>query len=224
VKPLDNNITDVIITSVISREREVTQKVSFSRDAIVEAAVELTRENGWASVTARSIATRIGSSTMPIYSTTSSMREIEIEVRRAAEAKLLQYQRRVFTGDLAGDKAIGYVVFAREEKNLFRFLYVDRPTSGTPVSEADESGATNTTFEALTATDALPTLAKQAAVALHDPRILKSWIFTHGLAMLIGSGVIALSDERIAELLQEAGTALVGGVNAGQTTHVKGTH
>lgn len=196
----------------------MTQRITFSRDVIVDTAVELTRENGWASVTARSIASRLGSSTMPIYSAMSSMQELEDEVRTRAEEKLLEYQRRPFTADLALSKAVGYVVFARDEKNLFRFLYIDRPTIGRPVSEMDAQSRADRTFEALTATDALPALAEQAMVALGDSRVLKSWIFTHGLAMLIGNGVIELTDERIAELLAEAGTSLVGGANTRQST------
>jgi hypothetical protein len=43
---------------------------------------------------------------------------------------------------------------------------------------------------------------------MQDPRILKSWIFAHGLASLISSGVLDLSDERIKSLLLEAGGAI----------------
>lgn len=185
--------------------------VSFTREDIVKAAFELTREGGWASVTARSIAERLRSSTMPIYSAMSTMAEIEEAVRERAERLLLEYQRRRFSEDRAADKAVGYVVFAREEKELFRFLYVDRPTPGRPVSESDAEERGTTRFEAFSTSDALPSLSDQATVALSDRRILKSWVFTHGLAMLIGSGVIELTDEGIISLLREAGTALVEG-------------
>lgn len=191
------------------------QRTFFSREAILEAAFQLTRERGWAGVTSRSIAKRLGSSTMPIYSTTRSMSEIEREVRRRAEAVLLAYQRRPASADIALSKALGYVSFARDEKNLFRFLYVDRPAGAGRIEgeasgeEAGDKAPPATTFEELVAGDALPTLEEQTRVAMGDPRILKSWIFTHGLASMLASGVIELSDEAIRSLLLAAGTALI---------------
>ena len=105
----------------------MTQRLLYTREAIAEAAFELARQKGWVAVTARSVARKLGSSTMPIYSNMSSIDEIEREVRSRAESLLLDYQRRAFTEDPALNKAVGYVAFARDQKNLFRFLYVDRP-------------------------------------------------------------------------------------------------
>ena len=174
----------------------MTQRMSFTREMIVEAALALTRELGWAGVTARSLAQRLGSSTMPIYSSLKSMDEIEAEVRKKAEALMHEYQRRPFAEDRLVSSAVGYVAFARDEPNLFRFLYVDRPLRQIPGSPED-----------IEAVGGVVDLADQAATALGDPSILKSWAFTHGLASLISSKVIDLPDERIATLLIEAGAA-----------------
>ncbi len=182
----------------------MTQRLTYTREAIAEAAFQLAREKGWAAVTARSLARKLGSSTMPIYSSMSSLRQIEREVRARAEALLLDYQRRPFTGDPALNKAMGYVAFARDQKNLFRFLYVDRPL---PPGRKGKAGRPVASLEELLQSDKVPNLADQTRVALQDPRILKSWIFTHGLASMIGSGVLDLSDEQIRELLLEAGGA-----------------
>ncbi len=182
----------------------MTQRLTYTREAIAEAAFKLAQEKGWAAVTARSLARKLGSSTMPIYSSMSSLRQIEREVRARAEALLLDYQRRPFTGDLALNKAMGYVAFARDQKNLFRFLYVDRPL---PSGRKGKAGRPVASLEELLQSDKVPNLADQTRVALQDPRILKSWIFTHGLASMIGSGVLDLSDEQIRELLLEAGGA-----------------
>lgn len=165
----------------------MTKRTTYTKERIVEAAYELTREAGWRAVTARSIAVKLGSSTMPLYSSLASMRDIENEVRVRAEACLHEYQVRRWSPDPVLSSAVGYVAFAREEKNLFRFLYVDAVRTGGIVSIAD-----------------------QAAVAMKDPRILKSWAFTHGLASLISGGVLDLSDETISRLLREMGAAIHG--------------
>ena len=182
----------------------MTQKISFSKEAIIEAAFTLAREKGWSSVTARNIAKKLGSSTMPIYSSMKSMDEIEGEVRVRAEALLLDFQRRTYTGDVPLDQAVGYVTFARDERSLFRFLYVDRPV---PAGRQERVREVEGAYEKLTTERKPVSLADQVPVAMSDPRILKSWIFTHGLASLVSGGVLDLPDEKIQGLLLESGAA-----------------
>jgi AcrR family transcriptional regulator len=182
----------------------MTQRVQFTREMIVEAAFALTREAGWGAVTARNIARRLGSSTMPLYSSLRSMEDVEREVRRKAEELMLAYQQKRYTDDLPLNMAEGYVRFAKEEPQLFRFLYLDRPLRQTPGTREHEVAGV---YERISAGTTPIPLAEQASVALEDPRILKSWIFTHGLASLISSGVLDLPVERIRSILTEAGGA-----------------
>jgi AcrR family transcriptional regulator len=182
----------------------MTQRLFFTSKAIIEAAFELTREKGWGAVSTRTIAKKLGSSTMPIYSTMKSMEQIERQVRVRAGSVLLDYQRRPFTDNPAQNLAIGYVAFARDEKNLFRFLYVDRPISA---DLKDSEGQTRDFLGNLAADEIAAHLPEHTPLALQDPRVLKSWIFTHGMASLIGNGVLDLPDERIRDLLAEAGGA-----------------
>jgi len=186
----------------------MTQKTFFTKDAVVEAAFTLTREKGWPAVTARSIARKLGSSTMPIYSSMKSIEEIEAEVRGRAEALMLEFQGRNYVGEASLDMAIGYVTFARDERNLFRFLYIDRPAHG--VAGARGSSQRVTTAEQFISGAKPVALADQVPTAMEDPRILKSWIFTHGLASLVSGGVLDLPDERIRSLLLESGEAFFG--------------
>jgi AcrR family transcriptional regulator len=182
----------------------MTQRMTFTKEMIVDAAFSLTRELGWGGVTARTIAQRLGSSTMPLYSSLKSMEEIEREVREKAEELIHDYQRRPFADERLLSSAVGYVVFARDEPKLFRFLYVDRP-----LTQPAQEGVQNTDGSAarFQSSGGVVDLADQAATALRDPAVLKSWAFTHGLASLISSKVIDLPDERIASLLMEAGAA-----------------
>jgi AcrR family transcriptional regulator len=181
----------------------MTQRAVFNKEIIVEAAYQLTREAGWQGVTARSIAAKLGSSTMPLYSSLKSMGEIEKEVRARAEACMHEYQRKRWASEPLLSSAVGYVVFARDERNLFRFLYVDKPLA------ANRPGAEGRAVDAVEI-GGIVDIADQAAAAMKDQRILKSWAFTHGLASLISSGVLDLSDEMISHLLVEVGTAMYG--------------
>ncbi len=187
----------------------MTQRAVFTKDMIVEAAFQLTRETGWQGVTARNVAARLGSSTMPLYSSLKSMDEIEKAVRARAQQCMQDYQKKAWSPEPLLASAVGYVAFARDEKNLFRFLYVDRPVR---VGASPGDGGEKSVEELRGVVD----LADQAAVAMKDHRVLKSWAFTHGLASLISSGVIDLPDETIARLLLEAGSAIYAGDSAAQ--------
>jgi AcrR family transcriptional regulator len=174
----------------------VAQRAVFNREMIVVAAFSLTRESGWGSVTARNVARKLDCSTMPLYSRLRSMEEIENEIRARAGRLMQDYQRRRYTGEALMDAAIGYVAFARDEKNLFRFLYVDRPI-------AARGGAGRGRARNAVALNGIVDLADQAAAARRDPMVLKSWAFVHGLASLISSGVIDMSEKRIAGAIRE---------------------
>jgi AcrR family transcriptional regulator len=174
----------------------VAQRTVFKKEMIVEAAFHLARESGWESVTARNIARRLGSSTMPLYSRLSSMEEMAREVRARAEGLMQDYQRRRYTGEALLDAAVGYVAFARDEKNLFRFLYVDRPTMA---RRPAGRGKARDAF----ALNGVVDLADQAAAAKRDPMVLKNWAFVHGLASLISAGVINLPQKKTVDIIRE---------------------
>lgn len=139
---------------------------------------------------------------MPIYSTMRSMGEIESEVRRKAGLLMLEYQKKPFTDDPALNLGVGYVAFAREEPALFRFLYVDRPVS----VQQEELSRRADGFEEMYAD--VRGLREEMADLLsdeRDPVVTKSWIFTHGLASMLSSGLLDIPQERIQALLLEAG-------------------
>lgn len=177
----------------------------YSYEQIVNAAFELTRERGWQGVTTRAIAKKLGSSTMPIYSHVKSVEELEKELQTRASILLKEFQQRPYTEHTLLNLAFGYVAFARDEKQLFRFLYLDRPRrlglktmSGMKDAFFSEFGAESD------AGKALMELRESGQEAL----IQYTWIFTHGLAMLVNSGVFSSnSDQVILVYLKNAGEA-----------------
>ena len=102
-------------------------KFKFTREEIIQAALDLTRESGIAAVTARGLGAKLGSSVKPIFSLFENMEEVQNEVLKAAE-KLSQARIRetMESGQYPPYKASGiaYICFAREEKELFKLLYM----------------------------------------------------------------------------------------------------
>lgn len=177
----------------------------YSREKIVEAAFELVRKVGWESVTTRNIAKKLGSSTMPIYSHVQSVGELEKELRFKARELQKSYQQYPYTEHVLLNLAYGYVVFARDEKNLFRFLYLE---STGETSLGNGKGLKDAFFmefgEESEERKALFDLKKTGQEEL----IQHTWIFTHGLAMLVNAGSFGSnSDQMIMRFLKNAGEA-----------------
>lgn len=103
-------------------------RAKFSREEIVEAALQLTREGGPGAVTARDIAARLNMSTRPIFTYFKTMDELKDAAREAAESR---YRERIESGLRAENPLLGvgieYLRFACDEPQLYRLLFLTRP-------------------------------------------------------------------------------------------------
>jgi len=179
-------------------------RVSIEKERIVSAALEIVNGSGWEAVSARAIAARIGCSTMPIYSAIGSMDELLILAKLRAVEMLQASQRMARTDNPALDMAVGYVAFARESPRLFHFAI--SAEKGHAIS--DETGAVSDYGTQVA--DRIPefrSILDAMVASAQGDFLLRSWIFTHGLAELVASGVVDMSDEEIIRHLNAAGTA-----------------
>ncbi len=177
----------------------------YSREQIISAALELVREDGWKKVTTRAIAKKLGSSTMPIYSHVHSVEELENEIRLKARQLLKADQRKKYSEHVLLNLAFGYVAFARDEKKLFRFLYLESPSQ----LDLENGAGMKESFLAEFGEDTEEGIAlKELKVSGQEAVIQYTWIFTHGLAMLVNAETIKTdSDQSIMQLLMNAGEA-----------------
>ena len=106
------------------------------KEAIIDAAVDVLREDGAAAINARSVARKLGCSTQPIYLSFQNMAELKAAVTRRAIALHTQYVKeslrsRDDSSSCYGQHSryssygFGFVKFAAQEKHLFRWLYLD---------------------------------------------------------------------------------------------------
>lgn len=183
----------------------IVQPSVYSYENIIEAALEILRENGWRAVTTRAIAKRIGSSTMPIYSRVKSVDDLEKDVRIKVRDILKEYQRRPVTSDTLLNVAFGYVLFARDETNLFRYLYLERPDT---LSSEDSSGMSETFVSDFGEDSEEQKALENLQQSGHDELVQYTWIFVHGLATLVSSGTYgSISNASILRFLTDAGQA-----------------
>lgn len=189
-------------------------KNKYSEEDIIKAAFNVVRKSGWQNCTARSIAEELGSSTMPIYSYLSSMADLKTKILQKATDLMIDYQTRIKTDIDFLDMGVGYVLFAKEEKNLFRLMYRENINEkiDTEFEKNKDVSFIGYAFETLL--DRLAGSTVLAGFSREEKKkiLYHAWIFSHGLAVLINNGIRSDLDETgITEILKDFGRCLING-------------
>lgn len=172
-------------------------KVKITKENIIETAMDITREQGAQAVNARTVAAVLGCSTQPIFSNFATMEDLRFAVVAEADKLCSEYMRREMErGDYPPYKASGmaYIRFAKEEKELFRLLYM-RDRRGERVPAEFELGQP---MEGVvyTATG----LEGDRAKRFH----LEMWAFVHGIATMFATGFLDMPWEWVSHMLTDA--------------------
>ena len=101
-----------------------------SREQIIDAAVAVLRDDGFSAINARSVAKKLGCSTQPIYFSFKNMDELKAALTERAIELHTQRVRDSLRAHEGSDSryssyGMGFVKFAAEEKQLFRWLYLE---------------------------------------------------------------------------------------------------
>lgn len=180
-------------------------KAKFTREEIIQAAMQIVREKGLEAVTSRELAKRLGSSACPIFTVFKNMEEVYEEIRKAAKALYKEYvneglkQESAFRGVGAA-----YIKFAIREPKLFQLLFMTEQQSPTDIEHTlmliDES------YTAILTSVREPYgLREEEAKKLYQ----HLWIYTHGIAALCATRVCAFSDTEIQTMMTEVFTGLL---------------
>ena len=97
----------------------------ISKEAIIDAAVDVLREGGTAAINARSVAKKLGCSTQPIYLSFQNMDDLKAAMTQRAVALHTRHVRNSNSDTQYSCYGMGFVKFAAEERHLFRRLYLD---------------------------------------------------------------------------------------------------
>ena len=100
-------------------------KVKFTKKIIVEAAYELMKIEGFNNLSVRKIAKYLKSSTAPIYFNFNTVDDLKEEIIILSKEKLKKYLYGNYSERKLLNSAVGFVAFAREERELFRAIFLD---------------------------------------------------------------------------------------------------
>ena len=171
-------------------------KVKVMRENIVQTAMDIVRRDGAEALNARGIAAVLGCSTQPIFSNFSTMDELRLAVTQQADALYQEYIRREMeSGEYPPYKAGGmaYIRFAKDEKELFKLLYMcDRTGEDIPSEAQSFTQMTDIISKSMG-------LDENAARLFH----LEMWAYVHGIATMFATSFLDLEWELVSHMLSD---------------------
>jgi len=172
-------------------------KVKVTKEAVVAAAVQIVRSQGAQALNARTVAAALACSTQPVFSNFATMEQLWLAVLKEADALCGVYiSREMEQGVYPAYKASGmaYIRFAKEEKELFKALYMRQRRE-------------DTSYEALHFGAPMEQLVEENT-GLSGDRMklfhLEMWAYVHGIAVMFATGFLDLEWELVSQMLTDA--------------------
>ena len=187
-------------------------KPKFTKEAIIEAALELVSEKGMSALTSRDLGSRLGSSARPIFTVFNSMEEVQEEVKKAAIKRFESYAEKAIHYTPAF-KQIGMqmILFAKEEPKLYQLGFM---------TENHNNHNFDDIYERLgdVAIQCVDVIQKDYGLSEADAKKLFEhvWIHTFGIGALCATGMCDFSEEQIIEMLGHDFVAMLVHIKSSQ--------
>ena len=171
------------------------RKECITIEQILDTAFAMTREEGYASVTARKVAARAGCSTQPIFRVFTNMEELQGEYTDRVVSFFEQFYRqypRKYAEPFV-DLGMAYIAFAARESHYFEMLFLTGERMGKSLYDILNGTGGNVVREIRK--------AQEAGCKNAEDLFMRMWIFIHGAACMTITGDYDLTDEATAKLL-----------------------
>ena len=169
--------------------------VRITKKEIIQTTVNLVRERGAESINARAIAYALNCSTQPIFSNFTSMEELEKATINAAYNLYLSFiKSEIESGKYPMYKSYGmaYIRFAKEEKELFKLLFMrDRTEEDISLSPDFE--------ESVQLIMKANNVSNEIANLIH----LEMWTCVHGIGTILATSFMQLEWELISQITSD---------------------
>ena len=174
-----------------------------SKEQIIDAAVDVLRDDGFSAINARSVAKKLGCSTQPIYFSFRNMEELKAALTERAIQMHTQRVRdslRIHEGNDSrySSYGMGFVKFAAEEKQLFRWLYLEGEQLGPYQNDVLTSEVISVITEEFG-------YEEDVARRFHQDMVY----FTYGLAILANTDHLHLTEAELRETFRPEFRALI---------------
>lgn len=183
-------------------EKNMPPKAKFKKEEIIEAALSIVREQGFDSLTARALGTKLGSSARPIFTVFQSMEEVQTEVIAAAREQYNSPIREALSQskNIHRFKCVGeqYIKFAISEPKLFQLLFMKEQehmpnfTNILPIIEMNYE-------QILSSIEEEYGFDRSVSQRIYQ----HLWVYTHGIATLCATKMCCFTKEEISNMMTE---------------------
>lgn len=174
-------------------------KAKFTKDDIIQAGLDIVKENGMDALTARALGSKLGSSSRPIFTVFQNMEEVQEEVKHSVQLLYDEYVRKGLEQELAF-KGVGkqYILFAIQEPKLFQLLFMTEQKKKTAVVSLMPMIDDN--YE-----DILLSVQKgyDLSANMAEQLYRHLWIYTHGIAVLCATNMCVFTEEEINNMITQ---------------------
>lgn len=183
-------------------------KNKFSKDQIIEAALEVAKKEGVSSITIRKVANHLGSSVAPIYVNFKSIDELLVVVMKKIIELSHQILQEVNSGQPFHDIGVASLRFAKEYPVLFRDFVMNQ--NKYLVENYDEDMGQGL-IEQMQGDETLEGFSEEEIMSI----FLKMRIFTTGLSVMVANGMLPdeFSEEMGIELLDSMASDVITNLN-----------
>lgn len=174
-------------------------KIKITEDAILDAAIAITREKGIASVNVRELAKSLGCSIQPVFRNFQSMDNLKKDLYKKAESIFNDYMRngmKLHRIPFLG-MGLAYIDFAKKEKNLFKLLFMSgefRDKSIFDIIKDDENQRIVEIISEMT----------KLNLENAEQLFVDIWLMTHGIASMLADNHRDFSEEQIVKILMDS--------------------
>ena len=172
-------------------------KPKFTKEEIVQAALEIVSQKGVEALTAKELGDALGSSARPIFTVFNSMKEVQEEVRAAAMHRFERFAEQKLP-DMPLFKQVGMqmVLFGAKEPKLYQLLFMQENRNA--VSFDDVFGELGPTAETC-----IGLIREEYGMSMEQAKLLfeNVWIYTFGVGALCATRVCRFSEERLGRML-----------------------
>ena len=172
-------------------------KPKFTREEIVQTALEVVSQKGVEALTAKELGDALGTSVRPIFTVFSSMKQVQNAVREAAMRRFESFAGQKLP-DMPLFKQVGMqmVLFGARDPKLYQLLFMQE--NRTAVSFDDVFGELGPTAQTC-----IRLIQEEYAMREADARLLfeNVWIYTFGVGALCATRMCQFSEEKLGQML-----------------------
>ena len=172
-------------------------KPKFTREKIVQTALEVVSQKGVEALTAKELGDALGTSARPIFTVFSSMKQVQDAVREAAMRRFESFAGQKLP-DMSLFKQVGMqmVLFGAREPKLYQLLFMQENRNA--VSFDDVFGELGPTAQTC-----IRLIQEEYAMREADARLLfeNVWIYTFGVGALCATRMCQFSEEKLGQML-----------------------